>query len=360
MGNNVLARVGTRLNQQPVCGVMSDSDYEMHDSDDGDDYDDDEDDTCWAESAPVRQATSCFEVLDAGACLAVATQQVNEVCELLCVGKDVASILLRQFRWDRERLTADYLEDSEGVLRKAGFHEGENLEMLHVGAGLVHVSGLPQPASSLPEIKCLICYEDHKMYSALACGHKYCNDCYTTFMSHKIKDEGHACLFTTCPHDRCPVMVTERLVHSLPLSQEQRDQYDKAGLLERSYVDDNPNIKWCTAPDCGLAIRAQRGTLGVKCSCGNRFCFSCGQGDHTPCSCADLQKWILKCRDDSETYLPCVQSGTCFGRKWMHQPIGGSHGCCESTQVRFRFWWCGERRNRTRGDLRSMRGSETH
>jgi len=316
---------------------MSDSDYEMGDSDE----DSDGSDTNWVESAPVGRTTVAFEVLDPTACLTLANQQIAQICNLLCCTPEIASILLRQFRWDGERLTTDYLDDPDTVLRKAGFHQGEDQGIIHDAAGLVHVSGQPQPASSLPEIKCLICYEDTRAYSALTCGHKYCNVCYTTFLSHKIKDEGHACLYTTCPHDKCPVMITERLVNSLPLSQEQRGQYSKAGRLERSYVDDNPNIKWCTAPDCSLALRAQRGTFGVKCSCGNRFCFSCGQEDHTPCSCAELQKWVLKCKDDSETYNWLVSNTkACPKCATSIEKNGGcNHMTCKNTSCKYEFCW---------------------
>eukprot|EP00965_Chrysotila_dentata_P119967 3968136-Pleurochrysis_carterae.AAC.1 len=51
-----------------------------------------------------------------------------------------------------------------------------------------------------------------------------------------------------------------------------------------------------------MAVRAPKGTRGVKCRCGHRFCFSCAQEDHTPCSCEELQQWIAKCKDDSETF----------------------------------------------------------
>ena len=83
---------------------------------------------------------------------------------------------------------------------------------------------------------------------------------------------------------------------------ERLKQFENAARLERSYVDDNSNLKWCVGVDCGRAIRAAKGQLGVACKCGHRWCFTCGDADHHPASCAELKRWQIKCRDDSETY----------------------------------------------------------
>ena len=85
----------------------------------------------------------------------------------------------------------------------------------------------------------------------------------------------------------------------------------------RSFVDDNAGMKWCPAADCGRAVKARPGTKGVECLCGERFCFQCGNDDHSPCSCEDLKRWLVKCKDDSETFnwllantKPCPKCGT--------------------------------------------------
>jgi len=56
-------------------------------------------------SEPVRQATVPYVVLDSDACLALAQREVQDLSELLCCSEEVAGILLRQFRWNREKLT---------------------------------------------------------------------------------------------------------------------------------------------------------------------------------------------------------------------------------------------------------------
>lgn len=80
-------------------------------------------------------------------------------------------------------------------------------------------------------------------------------------------------------------------------------------LLNRTYVDDNTSMTWCPAPNCEYAIQCsvpQRSLdvvlPTVSCVCGHVFCFGCGlDGDHRPCCCPVVRKWVKKCKDDSET-----------------------------------------------------------
>jgi len=140
---------------------------------------------------------------------------------------------------------------------------------------------------------------------------------------------------------QCSLVVSERLVHSLALPADKRAIFDKARRIERSYVDDNPNLKWCTAAGCGNAIRAPKGHLGVKCSCGQRFCFKCNDEDHAPCSCEELAKWMVKCRDDSETYnwlmsntKACPKCATSIEKNG-----GCNHMTCKNSSCKFEFCW---------------------
>ena len=103
---------------------------------------------------------------------------------------------------------AEYLCDADKVLKRAGIHQGENLEIVHAD-GAVAVGGTSQPRGSLPDVQCLICYETSADYSALGCGHQFCNTCYTTFLAHKITDEGYNCVFATCPKPEvCPAPLS--------------------------------------------------------------------------------------------------------------------------------------------------------
>ena len=53
----------------------------------------------------MQHQESTFTVLSPADCDAQAKQEVQAVCELLCCDADAAHILLRHFRWDRDKLT---------------------------------------------------------------------------------------------------------------------------------------------------------------------------------------------------------------------------------------------------------------
>jgi hypothetical protein len=79
-------------------------------------------------------------------------------------------------------------------------------------------------------------------------------------------------------------------------------------LLNRTYVDDDPHLRWCPAPNCEYALRCAVPARSldvviptVECKCSTLFCFGCGEGDHRPCCCPIVKRWLKKCADDSET-----------------------------------------------------------
>ncbi len=303
---------------------------------------------------PVQKKTKYFHVLDKAQRHDEALTQVNMVAELLCTDVDSVGMLLRIFKWDHERLTEEYLSDPSAVLKRAGLDPdaaGPSREVLwpvaeggadapDAATEFVLVGGSRAPASTLLEVQCGICFTDSRTYSALSCGHAFCNDCYGLYMRHKITDEGYGALFATCPEPSCPLRVSAAMVRSLELPADKLAIYDSARSLERSYVDDNPNLRWCPA-DCGRAVRARRDQLGVRCDCGKRFCFTCSLDDHRPCSCEQLKQWTIKCRDDSETYN-WLTSNTkaCPKCKTSIEKNGGcNHMTCKNGACKHEFCW---------------------
>ena len=101
---------------------------------------------------------------------------------------------------------------------------------------------------------------------------------------------------------QCQLLLSHALVSSVLDDTDKLRKFGNAISISRSFVDDNSSLKWCTGADCSRAIKARAGVHGVECSCGARFCFQCSQDDHTPCNCADLKRWMVKCKDDSETF----------------------------------------------------------
>jgi ariadne-1 len=213
---------------------------------------------------------------------------VNAVLELR--NEDVA-ILLRHFRWNKERLLEEYSDQPQKVLEAAGLMVGSRgPPKLEVIGGFV----------------CDICCEDEEGLKtfALKCGHRYCLNCYRHYLTQKIREEGEAARIQ-CPADGCGRIIDAKSLDLL-VTPELSARYNE--LLNRTYVEDKEKLKWCPAPDCPNAIECatkkkdlDRVVPTVSCVCGQRFCFGCTLTDHQPAPCELVKKWLKKCADDSET-----------------------------------------------------------
>ena len=236
------------------------------------------------------------------------------------------------------------MTDPDAVAKKAGVAIALDTDRSIVHAtdeSQVLVGGEARAPASMAPKQCMICFEPSTAYSALQCGHAFCNTCYATFLGHQIEDQGHECFFARCPEPKCRLVVSPALVHSLVREEDKLRRYAKAASLARAYVDDQPQLKWCPAPDCDRAVRGKPGVLSVQCSCKHRFCFGCMHEDHQPASCENLQKWTVKCRDDSETYnwlvantKPCPKCGTSIEKNG-----GCNHMTCKNTSCKHEFCW---------------------
>lgn len=177
------------------------------------------------------------------------------------------------------------MTDQDAVAAKAGIAPAGAADnsIVHTDGGAsVLVGGVAGDPKSLPTITCMICYDTKASYSALQCGHAYCNECYSTFLTHKIDDEGHECYFARCPEPKCKLIVREAFVRSLLPEGDVMSRYLKAADPARSYVDDQPLLKWCPAADCTYAVKGRAGLLSAACKCEHRFCFQCMHEDHQP------------------------------------------------------------------------------
>ncbi|KOS17684.1 putative RING finger protein [Escovopsis weberi] len=218
-------------------------------------------------------------------------RMVGDVNMILNMSKEDAAIMLRHFRWNKERLLEDYMDRPEKVLEAAGLNEAS------IGSPTLH---------SMSGFACDICCEDGDDLQtfAMKCGHRYCVDCYRQYLTQKIRDEGESARIQ-CPSTNCTRVLDSKSLDVL-VTDELKDRY--RALLNRTYVEDKDTYKWCPAPDCLNAIECtvkKRELDGVvptvECSCGYRFCFGCPNPDHQPAPCELVKRWLKKCADDSET-----------------------------------------------------------
>ena len=134
-----------------------------------------------------------FQVLSPADIQARQKRQVEDVAPILGLPPESTAILLRFTRWNKEKLIESYMDRPDEVLEEAGLGPS--------------FSGPPK-TEAIRGFICEICYEDEpglRSY-AMKCDHRFCQDCYTHYLSQKIKDEGEAARIQ-CPMDGCHRIV---------------------------------------------------------------------------------------------------------------------------------------------------------
>ncbi|KAF8461121.1 hypothetical protein BDZ91DRAFT_772952 [Kalaharituber pfeilii] len=271
---------------------MSDADFNDESVDDSEIDEDYEDEPFLKYDKPQRKSYEVdFRVFSDTEIHKIQTEQIEEVCNILGLSAEQCGVLLRHFKWQKERLIEQYLNNPEEVLE---------------GAGLTASDERPPKIEKVAGFVCDICCDDEPDVEtfALKCNHRYCRNCYQAYLEQKIKGEGESGRIQ-CPCEGCSTLVDSKAIKFLT-SSPITERYQI--LLNRTYVDDKENLRWCPAPNCEYAIDCairpkQLKTIvpTVICQCGHQFCFGCGLNDHQPCPCALVKKWIKKCEDDSET-----------------------------------------------------------
>ncbi|KAJ5072679.1 e3 ubiquitin-protein ligase ari5-related [Anaeramoeba ignava] len=311
-----------------VSDTNSDNSYDDDDDDDDpiDDGTDDEiisgDEDNW--EVNIEQSDMKQKALDPNKIMEEQTQQIDKISGVLDVPSFIAGALLRHFRWNVDRLIEDVMTDRQAVFKKAKINEKDFQDQ--------NTEYKPDGDS------CLICFEDidPKTSFSLRCRHPICLDCWKDYLTTKIKDGNVNNII--CPIHQCYELVHEKLIKKI-VSTEMFSKYQ--WFLAKSFVEDNPSIKWCPAPGCGKAVNSSMITRGsnVQCSCGYRFCFKCSGEAHSPSTCEQYATWNKKCQDDSETYnwllantKPCPK---------CHTQIEKNGGCNHMTcrKCHYEFCW---------------------
>eukprot|EP01112_Ceratiomyxa_fruticulosa_P017100 TRINITY_DN5267_c0_g1_i1.p1 TRINITY_DN5267_c0_g1~~TRINITY_DN5267_c0_g1_i1.p1 ORF type:complete len:652 (+),score=121.35 TRINITY_DN5267_c0_g1_i1:1419-3374(+) len=321
-----------------ACSQNEENDEEIIEDEDIDDIGD-------FEFEDGNEETNEFSCLTPEDLLNYQNKEIQIVADLLHVPLPSASVLLRHYKWKRERLLACYFEnpkkvwsqvggmgeddgkgkgklkDMEKVISKGTLDSWEIATNTSIISDEVSISSdcgssngismkgsnsLARSPSTLRALEidpsCSICGEENLNDSdsfALSCLHLFCLECWQTFLITKI-NEGKTDI--TCPGHNCPVHVEDSHVHKLV----DDSYYSKyVSFVTRSFIQDNKEIvKWCPTPGCGNAVRmvSNNGNSSiVSCDCGYSFCFSCHREAHSPATCEQLKAWEEKSRDDSET-----------------------------------------------------------
>ncbi len=137
-----------------------------------------------------------FRVLSPTDIQAIQQKQIDEVCQILGLPPESVAILLRYMRWNKEKLIETYMDKPEETLQEAGLGS--------------QFTKAPR-TERVRGFTCEICYEDgpdSETY-AMICGHRYCVDCYSHYLSQKVKEEGEAARIQ-CPRDGCHRVVDSK------------------------------------------------------------------------------------------------------------------------------------------------------
>ena len=213
------------------------------------DYEDDDDafadDTACLNAAEhvvvPRAAYQCFGAVEVRA---KQSEAIARVVAVLQVNTDEATQLLRTFKWNVNTVNEEWFADEERVRTSAGL--------------------LPRDAdASEPEpervVRCGVCFEDFSADASTnpGCRHDFCGECWRGYLENAV-DNGPSCLDARCPHEGCGARVTEALARRF-LSDAAAEKLST--FQWRSWVDDNPRVKWCVAP--GVRARPCRSTSCV-------------------------------------------------------------------------------------------------
>lgn len=130
-----------------------------------------------------------------------------------CSQTPIASILLRHFNWNTDRLIEQFLESATSVLEAAGEPEPRD-DSMDLSPPPAKRARLESPVPPPSEFMCPVCCDDEPpAVFRLRCNHSFCTPCWQTYVTSKIKDEGQ-CTFR-CMHDHCRTVVDSRSIAKL-------------------------------------------------------------------------------------------------------------------------------------------------
>jgi len=146
--------------------------------------------------------------------------QIANVASVCYIDEPQAAILLRHFRWNKEKVIESYMDDPERTLKKAGIVTDDSGEHR-----IMNIEGF----------ECEICFDDEtsRQSYALQCGHRACTECWRTYLTKKVKEEGESSR-VQCLFDRCRVIVDEKTVELLV----DQDTFERHSLLELYLIAD--------------------------------------------------------------------------------------------------------------------------
>ncbi|KAI9296491.1 RING finger domain-containing protein [Neoconidiobolus thromboides FSU 785] len=219
-------------------------------------------------------------------------KEITAINDIFGLDKALIGILLRKYRWNRDKLTELLSDDPDNTYKKSG------------------IDIILDKGDFEPEIKeetdffCNICCNDSPNQKVVKfyCGVDVCFDCHKTYLEQKIYDGGSRAIVCLT---NCGVPYKDDTIKNI-VSTFNYEKYLECN--DKIFVQDKSYFKWCPLPECKNAVYCEvppssltTFVPSVKCQSDHSFCFGCLRQDHSPCLCFYADLWIKKCEDDSET-----------------------------------------------------------
>ncbi|XP_034658009.1 E3 ubiquitin-protein ligase ariadne-1 [Drosophila subobscura] len=303
---------------------------------------DSDEDTCTEivlleqESSPSNAETEDdfkYEVLSVKQIVQHQWHVIDEVNSVLSLPPQITRCILNHYKWDKEKLFEEYFDISpEEFFQRAHLVNPFTLPPPHVSFG-------SSSSLDLGQHMCGICCCPSDDLRGLACGHRFCAECWKHYLASKTFSEGLGHNIA-CPAEGCDIVVDYVSFLILADNSEVIARYQQ--LITNTFVECNPLLRWCPAPSCCCAIQVSSPEArAVRCQCGHQFCFGCGENWHEPASCCLLKQWLKKCREDSETSNWIAQNTKeCPKCNVTIEKDGGcNHMVCKNPNCRYDFCW---------------------
>ncbi|KAK6462799.1 hypothetical protein DFJ63DRAFT_319597 [Scheffersomyces coipomensis] len=257
------------------------------------------------------------------------------------VSYDDLLIMLQYKKWQSEEVINSYFDNPDQLLKACGlpfkWQESNNTFDL------------------INNFTCPICCEDYieptTVYS-LACNHKYCLQCYNSYISNSILSGK----LIKCIEPSCALTIPHRDIDRI-LKVEEPNQL--LNSYAKSFINQSTDqFKWCPSTDCVSFTEMIKNYNAddidedyesndisnipiVSCIERHEFCFNCNFENHLPCPCFVVKLWIKKCQDDSETaHWMDANTHNCPRCETSIEKNGGcNHMTCQKCRHQF-CWIC--------------------
>jgi len=279
--------------------------------------------TDWDKAVPVvSKETSIplisYSVLNNTEIEKKVTTTIQDCVDLCVISSDEATIILMYYKWNWDKLQADWFNKEKEIREKCGIPSIKSKEK--------------------PNEQCPICFEDLDLKNAdlLKCNHAFCTLCWKGHLKAALSN-GKACLLARCPFPKCNLRVGSSFFKKY-LTSEDYGKYQK--FLIASYTEDNKKIKCCPNAGCENIIENNGPySTEVTCKCDFVFCFNCHAEGHTPTTCEINKKWEEKNTSESEnvTWIKANTKPCPSCKKCIEKNQGCNHMTC--SQCHYEFCW---------------------